>query len=179
MKTRIFSVLAIALLFAFSSCEDDLLDITEEFSYESEILVFTTDTVASAIEIVDMTESSTIIDEYQDKIKTIEITDVEYWITFHEGSDEQSIIEASLNIGNETGGDQQLIAEITNKNLKELLDVPTQLEVQQAGLDKMSDLIKNDPHKFSINYNTACNEGPLNFRVKFKFTIKMVANPLN
>jgi hypothetical protein len=179
MRTRIFSILAIAFLFAFASCEDDLLDITEEFSYEREIVVFTTDTVASALEIIDMKEASSIISEYKDKIKTIEITGVEYWLTFFEGTNDQSIIIASLKVGNESGGDQMLIAEVANKNLKALFETPTQLEVQQAGLDKMAELIKNDPHKFSLNYNTACNKGPLNFKVKFKFTIKMVANPLS
>jgi hypothetical protein len=179
MKTSIFYLVALALIFTFSSCEDDLLDITEEITYESEIQVFSTDSAYLGEEVVDMAESSSVINQYKDKIKTIEITNVEYWLTVHEGTEDQTMTEASLKVADESGGNEELIANIENVKLADLLNNPTQLDVMEPGIEKMAELIKNEPHKFKIIYNTVCNEAPLNFTVKFKFTIKMTANPLN
>ena len=78
------------------------------------------------------------------------------------------------------GTDEELIATIVNKNLSELQGEENlqQLEVQQAGVNMMANLVKNEPYKFMLRYNTACNKGPMEFTIKFQFKIKMVANPL-
>lgn len=179
MKSRIILIFAIASLFVLPSCEDNPLDITEEFYYEKEIQVFTTDTAMMVTEVIDMAAQSDLISQYADKIQTVEITEVKYWLTAFEGEDDQTIVESSLKVADGSGAGEQLIAEIMNQNLKQLLDTPKELAVQQAGVDKMADLIKNDPHTFQLTYNTSCNKGPLNFKIKFQFKIKMVANPLN
>lgn len=180
MKYRVFMVFALAGMFLFQSCEDDLLDITEEFYYSSELDVSTTDSAMMVTEVVDMTDQSSIIDDYQDKIETIEITEVKYWLTSNGGSDTQEITEATLKIANEDGSDETLIATIQDQVLSEIMNEENAVElpIEQAGVDKMADLIKNEPHSFQIVYNTACNEAPLDFTVKFQFKVKMVANPL-
>ncbi len=43
--------------------------------------------------IVDMTDQSSIINDYKDKIETVEITQVKYWITVHEGDDDQEMMK--------------------------------------------------------------------------------------
>lgn len=179
MRTRIFiSFLAIAGIFILNSCEEDLLDITEDFYYEQEIEVSTGDSIMTVIEVVDMAAYSDLIEQYGDKIKDIEISEVKYWLTFFEGEDDQEIVEASLKVANGDGSDETLIAEILNQNLKALLDTPTELPVQQAGLDKMADLIEAAPHVFQLSYNTTCNKGPLNFKIKFQFKVSLTANPV-
>jgi hypothetical protein len=180
MKFRLFPLLLLAGMFVFSSCEDDLLDINEDFYYTSEIQVFTTDTAMMVVEVVDMTDQSTIIDEYKDKIKDIEITDVKYWLTAHDGSDMQEILESTLKVAAEDGSGEELIASIQDQVLAEIVgeDNAVELPLSQAGIDRMASLIKEEPFTFQLIYNTACNEGPLNFTVKFQFRIKMTANPL-
>ena len=179
MKTRIiFSTLFIAGLFFITGCEEDLLDISQEFNYEQEIQVYTTDTVMNVTEVVDMVQYSDLIDKYGDNIKDVSITDVQYWLTQFEGNDTQEIITSSLKVADENGSNAVLIAEIQNQNLNSLVDNPTDLTVEQNGIDQMAELIKNAPHKFQLIFNTACNEGPLNFTVKFKFKVSFTANPV-
>ncbi len=180
MKSRIIYLLSFVALFAFYSCDEDLLDVTEEFYYSSEITVLSNDTLTTVNEVVDMSSESSIINDYKDKIETIEITEVKYWITQHTGDSLQEIIEATLNIADADGANETLIATIEDKVLNSIIgeDNAQELVIQQAGVNQMANLIKNEPNTFQINYHTACNEAPLNFTVKFQFKVKMVANPL-
>jgi hypothetical protein len=180
MKSKLVFMFAIATMFAFNSCDENLLDVTEEFYYESEMTVFTTDTAMLVTEVVDMTSESDIISDYKDKIETVEITEVKYWVTAHQGDSTQKIIEATLKVAAEDGTDEELIATIEDKVLSEIIgeDNAQELTIQQAGIDRMAALIKNEPYTFQLLYNTECNEAPLNFTVKFQFKVKMVANPL-
>lgn len=180
MKTRFVLFFALAAMFTFQSCDEDLLDISEDFYYAHEIEVSTTDTAMSVAEVIDMTEQSDLIKKYGNKIKTIEITEVKYWLTALDGDDDQEIVEATVSVAKEDGSDEELIATIQNQILSQIVGEDNQqvLTVEQAGINQMANLIKNDPHKFMLAYDFACNKGPLEFTVKFQFKIKMVANPL-
>ena len=180
MKYKLLSLLALAGMFLFQSCEDDLLDITEDFYYSSEMQVFTTDTAMMVTEVVDMAAQSDIIDTYKDNIQEIRITEVKYWLTFHEGSDTQEILESTLKVAGEDGSGEELIATIEDQVLADIIgeENAQELTVQQGGVDRMASLIKEAPHIFQLQYITACNEGPLNFTVKFQFKVEMTANPL-
>jgi len=169
---------AIAGLFLLNSCEDNPLDISEDFTYEQEFQVYTTDTAMMVVEVVDMAAYSDLIDKYGDKITEVSISDVKYWLTAFNGDDDQKILEASVEIANADGSDTTMIAEITDQNLQALLDNPTDLTVNQAGIDKMAELIKESPHTFQLIYNNSCNKGPLDFTVKFQFKVSFTANPL-
>ena len=181
MKIRIFAaVVFMGAAMAFQSCEDsDLLDVNETFTYEHEITVFTTDTTYMEIDTVDLAAQSSLIDQYGDKIKNIEIQEVKYWLTAFAGDDDQEIIEASLKVAAPDGSGEEIISSIENVVLATLLNNETELPVNETGLDRMEALIKVPPHTFRLAYNTSANKGPLNFTVKFRFKIKMTANPLN
>lgn len=180
MRYKLLSLFALAGMLLFQSCEDDLLDITEDFYYSSEMQVFTTDTAMMVAEVVDMTAQSDIIDTYKDNIQEIRITEVKYWLTFHEGSDTQEIIEATLKVAAEDGSGEELVTTIEDQVLMNIVgeENAQELTVEQSGVDRMASLIKDAPHVFRLEYNTACNEGPLNFTVKFQFKVEMTANPL-
>jgi hypothetical protein len=180
MKTKIlFSLFAIAALFVMNSCEEDLLDITEDFYYENEIEVSTGDSTMAVTDVVDMAAYEDLISKYGDKIKDIQISEAKYWLTFFEGDDDQEIILSYLSVADGDGGNETTISEIANQNLKDLLDNPTELPIQQAGLDKMANLIQEPPHVFQLNYGASCNKAPLNFKIKFQFKISLTANPIN
>lgn len=179
MKSRIFFLMAlIAGLFVFQSCDEDLLDVTESFTYETELVVLSNDLTYSITQDIDLAADVDLINQYGDKIKDIEIKEVKYWLTIFDGSEEQKIIEATVVIAEENGNNPTTIATIQNQLLQPLLNTETDLALNQAGVDKLSDLIENPPHKFRLIFNTTCNEVPLNFTVKLKFTIEMTANPL-
>jgi hypothetical protein len=180
MKLKVlFLAMAVAALFVLYSCEDDLLDVTEEFEYSIEMVVSSDDSTYTASELVDLAENEELIEKYGDKIKDITVLEVKYWLTKHVGPDEQKITEATLKVANEDLTDQKTIATIEDKILKDLVDNETVLEINQEGLDKMATLIENPPHKFNLSFNSTADEAPLDFTVKFWFRIEMVANPLN
>jgi hypothetical protein len=179
MKPTLLMMFAAIALLWLQSCESDVLDISETFTYENEFTIYTTDTVSTIVQTVDMAEKSSIISEYGNKIKSIEITDVTYWLTMHQGADDQKIVEAHLQVSDLSDEGMTTIAALSNVNLSQLVDNPENLSVDQAGLDRMEELIKNSPHSFKLTYTNACNEAPLDFTVKFIFKIKMTANPLN
>lgn len=180
MKPVFIFLFAIAAMFALQSCDENLLDVTQEFYYETEMSVFTTDSVMMVAEVVDMTDESSVINDYKDKIQTVEITQVKYWITVHNGDDDQEITTASLKVAAADGSGEELIASLENKVLKNIMgeENAQELPVQQSGVDQMANLIKNDPYTFQLIYNTVCNKAPLNFNIRFQFKVKMVANPL-
>lgn len=172
-------MMAVAALFLVYGCEDDLLDITEEFEYETEMVVFSNDTTYTISQNIDLADSVDLINEYGDKIKDIEIVEVKYWLIAHEGSEEQLLTEATLTVADQGLADQKTIATIEDQLLHVLVGNQTNLDVNQEGIDKLADLIENPPHKFNLTFTTAANEAPLDFTIKFYFKIKMTANPLN
>lgn len=182
MKSKIILFLAIASMFVLQSCEEDLLNINESFYYESEFEVLSPDsiTMISVSELVDMSAQDSLINKYKDKIQTVEISDVNYWITDFVGSDDQQITEATLKVATENGSNEQLITTIQNQILSAIQEKENSvvLVVEQAGIDQMANLIKNDPYKFQLLFAGEGNEAPLNFTIHFNFKVNIVANPL-
>ncbi|MBE0639669.1 MAG: hypothetical protein IH598_14215 [Bacteroidales bacterium] len=179
MKSKIFFLMtAFTGLFLLQGCEDDLLDVTESFTYETELVVSSNDLTYTASELIDLSADVDLINQYGDKIKDIEIEELKYWLTAFVGSAEQKIVNATVVIADENGNDPKTIASVTDQLLQPLLNNQTDLTLNQEGVDKLADLIQNPPHKFNLTFTTTSNEVPLDFTVKFKFTIKMTANPL-
>jgi hypothetical protein len=180
MKAKMFLLLmAAATLFMVYSCEDDLLDITETFEYEAEMVILTDQTTYTITQDIDLADSVDLINEYSDKIKNIEIEEVTYWITAFNGTEEQVLTEATLIVANLSGDDPKVIAAIEDKMLMDLVDTPTDLEVNQEGVDRLAALIETPPHSFKLTFTSEANEGPMDFTAHFKFKFKMTANPLN
>jgi hypothetical protein len=180
MKAKLFLLLmAAATLFMVYSCEDDLLDITETFEYEAEMVILTDQTTYTITQDIDLADSVDLINEYGDKIKDIEIEEVTYWITAFNGTGEQILTEATLIVDNLSADDPKVIAAIEDKVLMDLVDTPTDLEVNQEGVDRLAALIETSPHSFKLTFTSVANEGPLDFTAHFKFKFKMTANPLN
>lgn len=180
MKSKLFLLLmAAATLFMVYSCEDDLLDITETFEYEAEMVILTDQTTYTIMQDIDLADSVELINEYGDKIKDIEIEEVTYWITAFNGTGEQILTEATLMVANLGGDDPKVIAALEDKVLMDLVDTPTDLEVNDEGVDRLAMLIEQPPHSFKLTFTSEANEGPLDFTAHFKFKFKMTANPLN
>ena len=178
MKTKIaLFTLLIAGLFLFTRCED-ALDVTESFTYEAEFVVSSENATFSTTQVIDMASEEDLIAQYGDKIKDIEIEEVKYWLTAFTGTETQKMNVATLVVADENGADPATIATVQDQLLQPLLNTPTPLTVNQAGVDKLANLIQNSPYKFQLTFNSEANEAPLNFTMKVSFTIKLTANPL-
>lgn len=179
MKTKPTLILACLSFaaFMFYSCEE-LLDVTKEFWLDHSFPVIDPEPDFNEVYILDASSQSSIIKDYGNKIKTIEILETTYEVTFHDGPPTQQINTATLTASDNTGDGVVEIGSIENKILSALVGNVQTLDVNQAGVDRMAELIKNPPHICRLDLYGSANEGPMNFVVKFRFKVRMVANPL-
>lgn len=161
----------------FSTCK--LLDVEKEITFEVDLVVDETNPTFDKYELLDASAESSIIADYKDKIKSIELIKVEYTVISFVGPSDQQINTATLEVSDENGGGTQLVGTVTSENLLALLSTTKELAVSQAAADRIEDLIKNSPHKARFHYSGSANTGPLNFTARFYITVKMVANPLD
>ncbi len=177
MKQNII-VSTVCLIFistCFFSC--DLLDVEKEFWLEHTFIVQGNNASFDEDYLLDAAAESDVIEEYADLIKSIEILQVTYEVTYHNGSDSQQINSATLTVSDASGNGPVPMGTVTNLNLASLVGNVQNLAFNQAGVDRAAELIKNAPHSFLLNLAGSVNETPVDFKVKFRFKVKMVANP--
>ncbi len=180
MKTSFFTpVLAIFGLFMFTSCDEDLFDITETFTFEHEFVVYENDDSFLEFASVNLSQKETLIEDYGSKIKKIEILEVKYHLKAHQGSEEQKVLNFSLYASNPDGTDEKNIVDLQNVVLHDMLFNPAVLEVNNGGVEKLGGQIENPPHTFGVKLTGQVDETPADFTVVFSFRTRMTANPLN
>ncbi len=168
---HILPALGLLSIILFYSCED-LLDVEETFTFEQEFVVNTEEQAFSHQELYDLAGEEDLIDEYGDKIKEVTIQEVRFWLTAHEGSEEQSFTGGSLMVSDPAGGAPVEIASLGGYNLKALLNNPTVLDHNNAGVSLLGDLAAEPPHRFRLHADGSFNEGPLDFTLKVEFAAK-------
>jgi hypothetical protein len=178
MKKGIFLSLFILLLLSINTGCTKLLDITKDLELEIELVANSTTADFYDDDAFDAAEYSSVIADYGDKITKIEITEVTVWLTSFNGPTGQKIVSETLSVADETGAGEEIIGTVADQDLLSLLNNPIPLTLNQAGIDRFAELIKNDPHKALVkNFGTA-SSAPIDFVAKFKFKVKMTANPL-
>ncbi len=180
MKKYILILMAFSGLFLLQSCDEDLLDVEKTFEFEGRFVIDSSEPHFSGTQAFNLAEDENLIDEYGDKIKEVTIEEISLWLEDFTGSDEQMLTEGSLSVSDQsgTGGYTEIII-LSNYLLHELVGEPASINLQQAGVNKLGDLIAKKPHAFMLDFTAAFNESPLDFTLKLKFKAKMVANPLN
>jgi hypothetical protein len=179
MKTTSLGLLFMLLSLTFMTGCKDLLDVTEDFTFEHSFFVDGSNLSFSRSELIDLMEKSDVIDEYGEKIKQVEITKVECWLTSHPGSSTQSLVSGSLKVADASGTGFSTVTTMQNQILSLLYMNSTEVPLQSEGVNKMNYLIKNQPHQLTISLDGTLNEGPLGFTMVFKFTGTITANPLD
>jgi hypothetical protein len=166
-------------MFALSiniGCE--ALDVTEEITFEVEFAAFSDVADFSATELLDADSLSDVIEEYDQLIKDIELLEVTYQITSVGDSNEATkIVTSTLSVADEFGAGEEIIGSVTNQDIA-TLPTPLPLPLNQAGIDRFEELIKNPPHRGLIKNIGNADGAPVDFIVVFGFKIKMTANPL-
>ena len=171
--------IAIFGLFLLNSCDEDLFDITETFTFEHEFVVFEQDDSFQEFISINLSQKETLIEQYGSKIKKIEIQEVKYHLKAHNGSQEQKLVNLSLKSANADGSDPRNIVELQDVVLSGLLNNPTVLNVNAQGIQKLNNLIETPPHTFGLFMEAQVDETPADFTVVFTFRTRMTANPLN
>ena len=175
IKAIVFGIVLLAFVI-FPACEE--LDVSYEFYIEQEIEVVSSSKEFDVEEILNASDASSYIKEYGGNIKTIDILDVTYQLTHFNGPDDQQINTATLKVSDENGGGPVEISTATNINLLDALNNVQALQVNQAGVDRLAELIKAPPHTAMLTFVGNANEEPLDFKVLFRFKVVMVASPL-
>lgn len=178
MKLKaIFSAIIVSGLF-LTSCDEDLFDVKESFTFEHEFVVLTEDAQYADQALVNLAEQETLIADYGSKIKDIEIVHVKYWFKNHNGSTTQQIDQAMLQVATPAGADVQTIAQVENINLAANVNNPQMLQLNDQARQKLEDLILAQPHTFMLKFAASFSEVPADFTVVFEFKANMTANPI-
>ena len=177
MKKGVFLTVLISLVITMNiGC--DKLDIIKDLELEIEFAANSSNADYEDSEIFDASENSSVIEEYGDKITNIEITEVTVWLTSFNGPEGQKIVFNALTVADENGNGEEAICTISDQDLASLLNSPIPLTVNQAGIDRFAELIKESPHKALIKNVGSADSSPIDFVCVFKFKVKMTANPL-
>jgi hypothetical protein len=177
-KIYLLSVMALTGLFMLQSCDDELFDVNETFTFEHEFAVFATETTVADSDVIDLSAKEVLIEQYGSKIKKIEIESIRYWLKRHEGSQEQTLQSSYLRVANADGSDVKEIVSLNNVKLADLYYNPTDLNPNMSGVTKLAGLIESPPHNFMLLFGANVNDSPVDFTVVFEFKAKMTANPL-
>lgn len=178
MKKGIFLSLFVLLLLSVNTGCTKLLDITKDVELEIEFVANSTTADFYDDDIFDAEENSSVIADYSDKITKIEITDVTVELTSFNGPIGQTIVSETLSVADENGNGELIIGTVTDQELQPLLTTPISLTLNQEGIDFLAKLIKDSPHKALIKNFGSASSAPIDFVAKFKFKVKMTANPL-
>ncbi len=170
-----------AVIFMMVSCtlmSCKILDVTEEITFEVDMIVDEAEASFDVTELLDALAESETIEEYKDLIKKIEILKVEYKLLAFNGPANQQINTATVDVGDAQGNGSVLLATVTNENLQALLTTTKELELNEEGANRLEELILDPPHSALFHYYGGANTAPLDFTVRFFVTVKMTANPL-
>lgn len=176
-KTTFIAFLSgLLILSLFSTCK--VLDVNKDVTFTVDLTVNQSGASFDDFEILDAVAESSVIDDYQDLLKSIEIKKVEYTVTYFNGPSTQQINTATLAVSDVDGNGTEVIGTVSNENLSQLQGVSKELTLNPAGTSRLEDLILNDPHTAKIQYYGTADTGPLDFVVQFTITGTITANPL-
>jgi hypothetical protein len=175
-KGIILSLLVLLSLTINTGCNK--LDITRDIELEVEFIANSGTVAFNDAVLFDVDSASSTISDYADKITKIEITDATAWLTSFNGPDGQKIVTETLSVADENGGGEQILGTIADQALQPLLTTPISITLNQDGIDFFAKLIKDSPHKALVKNFGTTDSAPIDFVCKFKFKVKMTANPL-
>lgn len=177
MKKGIFISLVFLLAMTINiGC--DKLDVVKDTQFDLSFQVQTGSQDFNVQKLLEADSLSDVFDQYSNLIKDIELLEVSYQITLVGDSNKATKINtATLTVADASGAGEKSVATITNQDITPLPD-PVPMTLDQEGVMRFEDLIKNDPHSGIIKVTGSADDVPLDFTVKFVFKVKMTANPL-
>ena len=169
---KIVVLIAIAVIMtAFIGCsaeKDFTLELEKEFDVEYGATTY------SEVSDFDASEASSDFEDYKDNISSVSFEEVSYNVTYFHGTATQAILLADLKVGDVSGSTPKTLASLDNVNLMTAaysgeMVIPT----NDAGENKIVDLMYNSPHKARFYFEGTANEAPLDFKIRFKVKLKV------
>jgi hypothetical protein len=168
MKKRSLFFILLLSTFVFSSCE-----IKHDFNFTFE----TGESTAAAAdlsfsEVLDAASVSSEFSKYKNDIDKIEISRIRYLITDFTGIATEKINSIKIKIGNVNDNQSVDLASANNIELANVKGTEQDMQMVSAGQSRMSELLKNSPHKAKI-YFSAGADGVVIYKVKLKIDLKV------
>lgn len=188
MKNHVLkSLLGLALIaFTFSGC--DLLDKADDVTFEEEFdVVFAVDekgqsqspvTYAGSPVLLDLTTNAEVL-KYADKIKTIEVTKIEYSITDYAAPGAAvTFSNGKLVYSASATGTTSPLSTVSTVNLATAGSGTFALPIDQANFTALANLLLNEKKAYVFTQGTLSST-PVKFNVPATFFVKITANALD
>lgn len=177
-RNRLGYVSMIILSFVvMSGCSKNLFDVQEEFDVQTSITVQGNNAEFTAEQFLDVISESDMIKQYADKLKSIEIIGISYYVSEFRGTATQQINWGYLQIADADGNYLQELASVQNVNLISAT-VERDLAFHADIAAQLSDYMLEAPHTCMLYLTGEINEVPADFTVVIKLRVKMVAEVL-
>jgi len=170
MKRRTLFVAAVCIAFAASGCT-----IKKDFTLnlERDFVVNQSDNPSySQTGDVRATDFSSDFETYKGDLDAVEVQQASYIVTYWTGPSTQTT-NASVMIGDLSGGTPVLLSSVSNVNLMSVAAREQTLSLNSAGSQKLNDLIKNSPYGARFYFTGTVNQVPVIFTTKVKVQLKV------
>lgn len=170
------SIIIISFI-VMNGCKKSLFDVQEEFDLQTSITVQGNNAEFTAEQFLDVLSESDIIRQYADKLKSIEIIGISYYVSDFHGTATQQINTGYVQIADANGNYVQELASVQNVNLISAT-IESDLAFQADVAAQLSDYMLEAPHTCMLYLTGEINEVPADFTVVIKLRVKMVAEVL-
>jgi len=178
MSTRLFyPIFYTTLLIAFSSCND--VNFSKDFEFDLTIDVNSDSTALEERYLLDATEYVSSFEEKFENIETVEVQSATCFLVSLSGIGDQILTNGLLTASNENGSETQTMIVIPTVALENLLIVEQPVNVEEAGITFLEDLIMNDPHTCLGKFTGNINSSPAKFTINFHFVTTVTGNMLS
>ncbi len=138
----------------FLSCKKDKdeTEITQEFYLKVTFVVQPDSISFNSVYMLNSETLSSVMGGGFDNIKTLELLETKFVVTYYNGPIGQMISSANMFVSDSAGNGIQTIGTISNQNLASLVNNEQSLAFQQAGAERFIELIKNSPHNAKLTF---------------------------
>jgi hypothetical protein len=158
----------------FSSCDDlTTIDIPFNLQTEHDLAVKGNDLTVNLVDSIDLTTNDQFNDN-KSKLDAVGIDSVQFRITDNTSLSKTQTLQGNLFVANLDGSNEILLHAITTPINISATQTATAdgswitIALNQEGKDRLSSLIKNDPHSARFILRGTTNEAPSDFAVHFK-----------
>ncbi len=178
------SAMAVCFAAIMSSASCDLLDKVDDVTFEIELsdefkvneTATATNKAYSLKETLDATSNSDFA-KYKDKIKSITITSVQYEVSEYTTAKSVIFKNGSIGFSSSAGSAPTSVASLNAEDLKAIVGQEKNLTYNQAAIDDISNLLRNDK-QVGIFLTGTFSETPVAFKLEVKIKASITANAL-
>jgi len=181
MKNKFaFSFAILSMFLVQTSCNEieKLKDALFDVSLEQEFVVATDTSKYAGVELIDPTTNKDFNDN-KDKISNLEISRISYQIITLDTLNDAAtkLLHGHIAFERFDGTNRTDLAEMENVDLKSAFrsNVETPITLKPGSADKLTEIFSLAPYKARILYNAEADKPKANFRILFRYKLRLKA----